>query len=81
MLVVQSCPTPCNPVDHSPPRSSLHRILQARILDWVSILFSGDLIDPGTEPRSPALQADSKPSEPPLGSCSITQVAKPGSLC
>ena len=36
----QSCPTPCNPVDCSPPGSSIHGILQARILEWVAISFS-----------------------------------------
>ena len=36
----QSCPTLCNPIDGSPPGSSVHRILQARILEWVSISFS-----------------------------------------
>ena len=40
-------------------------ILQARILEWVAMLSSGDLPNPGIEPRSPALQADSLPSEPP----------------
>ena len=40
-------------------------ILQARILEWVSISFSRDLPNPGIKPRSPALQADPLPSEPP----------------
>ena len=40
MLVAQSCPTPCDPVDCSPPGSSVHGILWARILEWVAILFS-----------------------------------------
>ena len=35
--VVQSCPTLCDPVDCSPPGSSVHGILQARILEWVAI--------------------------------------------
>ena len=35
--LLQSCPTLCNPVDCSPPGSFVHRILQARILDWVAI--------------------------------------------
>ena len=55
-------------MDCSPPGSSVHGILQARILEWVAISFSresGDLPDPGMEPGSPALQADSLPSEPP----------------
>ena len=38
--MLQSCPTLCNPVDCSPPGSSVHGILQARILEWVAILSS-----------------------------------------
>ena len=38
--VVQSCLTLCDPVDYSPPGSSVHGILQARILEWVAISFS-----------------------------------------
>ena len=38
-LVAQSCPTLCNPMDCSPPDSSVHGILQARILEWVAIPF------------------------------------------
>ena len=38
--VAQSCPTLCDPVDCSPPGSSVHGILQARILEWVAISFS-----------------------------------------
>jgi len=37
---LQSCPTLCDSMDSSPPGSSVHRILQARILEWVSISFS-----------------------------------------
>ena len=33
---LQSCPTLCNPIDCSPPGSSVHGILQARILEWLS---------------------------------------------
>ena len=51
VLVTQSCPTLCDPKDCRPPGSSVHGILQARILEWVAIPFS----DPG----SPALQVDS----------------------
>ena len=40
MLVTQSCLTLCDPVDCSPPDSSVHGILQARILEWVAIFFS-----------------------------------------
>ena len=38
--VTQSCLTLCNPVDCSPPGSSVHGILQAIILEWVTISFS-----------------------------------------
>ena len=38
--VTQSCPTLCDPVDCSPPRSSVHGIFQARVLEWVAISFS-----------------------------------------
>ena len=46
-------------MDYSSPGSSVHGILQAIILEWVAIPSPGDLPDPGIEPRSPALQADS----------------------
>ena len=39
-FVAKSCPTLCDPVDCSPPGSSVHGILQARILGWVAISFS-----------------------------------------
>ena len=38
--VAQSCPTFCDPVDCSPSGSSVHGILQARILEWVAIFFT-----------------------------------------
>ena len=38
--VIQSCPALCNRTDCSPPGSSVHGILQARILEWVDIPFS-----------------------------------------
>ena len=37
---LQSCPTLCDPIDRSPPGSSIPGILQARILEWVAISFS-----------------------------------------
>ena len=39
---LQSCPALCNPMDHSPPGSSVHRISQARILELDAIPFSRD---------------------------------------
>ena len=40
VLVAQECPTLYDPMDCSPPGSSVHEILQARILEWVAISFS-----------------------------------------
>ena len=40
LLVTQSYPTLCNPMDRNPPGSYVHEILQARILEWVAIPFS-----------------------------------------
>ena len=48
--VTQSCPTVCDPVDCSPPGSSVHGVLPARILEWVSMPPPpGDLHDWETE--------------------------------
>ena len=38
--VAQSCPTPSDPMDCSPPGSSVHGIFQARVLEWGAIAFS-----------------------------------------
>ena len=46
---LQSCPTLCNPMDCSPPGSSVHGILQARILEGCHALLQGDLPNPGIE--------------------------------
>ena len=53
--VAQSCPTPCGPVDGSPPASP--PVGFSRQQCWSGLLFSslGDLTDPGIEPTSPAL--------------------------
>ena len=40
--VAQSCPTVRNPMDYSPPGSSVHGIFQARVLEWGAIAFSND---------------------------------------
>ena len=37
---LQSCPTPCDPIDGSPPGSPVPGILQARTMEWVAIAFS-----------------------------------------
>ena len=65
-LVTQLCPTLCDPVDYSLPGSSLSMGF-SRQEHWTGLPCPppGDLPDPGVEPRSPALQADSLPSELP----------------
>ena len=47
------------------PSGLVHRILQARILEWVAVPFPRGLPNAGIERRSPALQANSLPAEPP----------------
>ena len=44
LKVTQSCPTPSNPMDRSPPGSSVHGIFQARVLEWGAIAFSNYLL-------------------------------------
>ena len=53
--VAQSCPTLCDPVDCSPPGSSVHGIFQATVLEWIAFPSPGDLPNPGLEAGSPAL--------------------------
>ena len=52
-------------MDCSLPGSFVQEILQAKILVWVAVPSPGDLPDAGIKSGSPALQADSLPSEPP----------------
>ena len=59
VLVTQSYLTFCDPMDCSPPGSSVHGVINLRILERVPIPFSRVSSQPGIEPRSPALQADS----------------------
>ena len=61
--VAQSCPTLCNPMDYRPPLSMGF----SRQERWSGLPFPspGDLPNPGIEPGSPALQADTLSSEPP----------------
>ena len=40
-LIIRLCPTLCDPMDYSPPGSSVHGNLQARIPEWVAISYSG----------------------------------------
>ena len=63
--VTQSCLTLRDSMDCSPPGSSVHGILQARILEWVAMPSSRGSFQPRDRTRSPVLQVDSLPSEPP----------------
>ena len=65
VLIAQSCPTLCDPIDCSQPGSSVDGISQARIVEWVAISFSRYLPNAGIEPGSPVLQAYSLPPKPP----------------
>ena len=62
---LQSCPTLCDPRDCSPPASSVHGILQARILEWVAVPSSRGSSHPGDQTRVSYIswhwQADSLP--------------------
>ena len=67
--LLQSCPSLCDPMDCSPPGSSVHRILQAGILEWIAMpSFQGHLPDLGMEPVFLVLllwQAGYLPPAPP----------------
>ena len=63
VLVAHLCLTLCNPMDCNPSGSSVHEIFQARILEWVAISFSRGSSQPRDQTRSPALQANSLPTE------------------
>ena len=56
--VAQSYLTLCYPTDYT-----VHEILQTKILEWVTVPFSGNLPNQGIELGSPELQADSLPTE------------------
>ena len=53
-----------NPMDRGAWQATVHGILQARIMEWVTFPSPGHLPNPGTKPRSPTLQAHSLPAEP-----------------
>ena len=90
---LQLCPTLCNPMDCSSPGSSVHGILQARVLEWVATSFSRESSGPGIELASllsPALAGRFFTTSPylrsPLHSCTINistadkTLNKPGSV-
>ena len=80
VLVAQLYPTLCDPMDCSPPGSSVHGILQARILEWVAISFQGVFPTQGWNPGLP-IAGNSLSAEPPgkpknteMGSLSLLQI-------
>ena len=64
MSVTRSYLALCDPINYSPPGSSIHGILQAKILGPVAIPSLEHLPNPGIKSMSPTLQADSLPAEP-----------------
>ena len=63
--VTQSCPTLCNILDCSLPGSSIHWISRQGYWSGSPFPSPGHIPKPGIETRSPSLQADALPSEPP----------------
>ena len=63
--VAQLCPTLCNPKDCSPPGSSVLGFPRQEYWSGLPCPSPGDVSNPEIDPRSPALQMDSIPSEPP----------------
>ena len=66
----QSCPTPSNPMDCSPPGPSVHGIFQARVLEWVATAFSD---------TAPAAVAAAKSLQSCLTLCDPIDSSPPGS--
>ena len=54
--VAQSCPTPSDLMDYSPPDSSVHGIFQARVLEWGAIAFSEDYEQPYRKNKNQMVQ-------------------------
>ena len=63
-LVAQSCPTLCDPMNCSPPGSPVQAFSRQEYQNGLPCSPSGDLLNPGTEPRFPTIQVDSLPSDP-----------------
>ena len=64
-VCAQPCLTLCNPMDCSPPGSSVMEFSRQEYWSGLPFPSPGDLPNPEIKPRSPALQAGSLPSEPP----------------
>ena len=61
---LQLCPTLCDPIDGSPPGSSVYGFSRQEYWSGLPFPSPGDLPNPGIKPGSPALQGDALPSEP-----------------
>ena len=64
-LVAQTCPTLCDPMACSPPGSSVHRLFQARILEWVAISFSRRSFQPRDQTWVSCITGRFSTTEPP----------------
>ena len=65
VLLIQSCPTLCDPMNCSPPGSSVHGVLQARILEWIAVfLLQGIFLTQGLIPGLRHCM-QTLPTEPP----------------
>ena len=64
-LVTKSCPTLFDPMDYSPPGSSVHGISRQKYWSRLPFPSPGDLPNPGIEPMSPALAGGFFTTEPP----------------
>ena len=69
--VAKLCLTLCDPMDCSPPGSSVHAILQARILEWVAISSSREFSQPQGSLVPLALVGGFFTTKPPMAACSI----------
>ena len=82
--LLQLCSTLCNPIYHRPSGSSVHEILQARIMEWVAIPSSRGFSWLRAQPEPPASQAGSLPLVPPGKTferhVSVVQLSSP-TLC
>ena len=65
VLVTQSCPTVCDPMDRSPQAPPSMGFSRQEYWSQLPFPLLEELPNPGIKPGSPALQADSLPSEPP----------------
>ena len=75
-LVAQSCLTLCNPMDYIPPGSSVYGDSPGKNRTGLPCPLPGNLPNPEIGPRSPTLQEDSLPLEPPGKPCNVLKVSK-----